>query len=81
MIINQSLCNEGRLKALDWILKTEIYTHWASGSKCRYLNCYFYFILLTLPVRGGGRDNPQMFLKHNSAQNEPKPAKFFLIQV
>ena len=37
-------------------------------------------INLILPVRRGGM-TPQRFFKHNSAQNEPKLAKFLLIQV
>ena len=39
---------------------------------------------LTLSVRGGGGAGgmtPQRFFEDNSAQNEPKLAKFLLIQV
>ena len=40
--------------------------------------------MFTLRVQrggGGGWDDPQMFFKHKSANKQPKPAKFLLIQV
>ena len=36
---------------------------------------------INLPVRRGVGMTPQRFFSHNSAQNEPKLAKFLLIQV